>query len=150
VITGYTELINEGAFGALPEGLADTIGRIRRSAIELIDLVNATLDLGRLEAGRDGASDRAREPERPARGDSAASSRRWSRRACQLRSDDDGVPGPVLTDRVKLKTIVKNLVGNALKFTQRGRVAVTALVDHGELIVQVADTASAYPRTACR
>ncbi len=144
VITGYTELINEGMFGELPDGLADTIGRIRRSAMELIDLVNATLDLGRLEAGRDAATIAAVDL-----GDLLAEIRHELEAVVapgvQLRSDDSGVPGLVLTDRVKLKTILKNLVGNALKFTQRGRVAVTAILDHGELIVQVADTGIGIP-----
>jgi signal transduction histidine kinase len=144
VITGYTELIAEGAFGALPDELADTIGRIRRSAMELIDLVNATLDLGRLEAGRDGATIAPVDV-----GDLLAEIRveveALVASGVQYRSDDAGVPGPVLTDRVKLKTIVKNLVGNALKFTPRGRVAVTAILDEGELIMQVADTGIGIP-----
>jgi signal transduction histidine kinase len=144
VITGYTELIYDGTFGELPEALLDTVGRIRRSAMELIELVNATLDLGRLEAGRDAAIvgpvdlgellDEIRHEV-----DTLIAP------GVQLRSDEGGVPGLVLSDRVKLKTILKNLVGNALKFTQRGRVAVTAIFDHGELIVQVADTGIGIP-----
>jgi signal transduction histidine kinase len=144
VITGYTELINDGMFGELPEAVLDTVGRIRRSAMELIDLVNATLDLGRLEAGRDAA---AIVPVHL--GDLLGEIRHeleaLAAPGVQLRSDDEGVPGLVLTDPVKLKTILKNLVGNALKFTQRGRVAVTAIQDHGELIVQVADTGIGIP-----
>jgi len=144
VITGYTELIHDGTFGELPEALLDTIGRIRRSAMELIELVNATLDLGRLEAGRDTAiivpvdlGDLLDEIRHELEALIAP--------GVQLKSDDRGVPGLVLTDRVKLKTVLKNLVGNALKFTQRGRVAVTAILDHGELIVQVADTGIGIP-----
>jgi signal transduction histidine kinase len=144
VITGYTELINEGAFGDLPDGLADTVGRIRRSAMELIDLVNATLDLGRLEAGRDGATI-APVHVGDLLGEIGHEVETLVAPGVQLRSDDSGVPGAVLTDRVKLKTIVKNLVGNALKFTQRGRVVVTAIVDDGELIMQVADTGIGIP-----
>ena len=144
VITGYTELINEGAFGELPAALADTIGRIRRSAMELIDLVNATLDLGRLEAGRDGATI-APVHLGDLLGEIGHEVETLVAPGVQLRSDDTGVPGPVLTDRVKLKTILKNLVGNALKFTQRGRVAVTAILDEGELIMQVADTGVGIP-----
>jgi signal transduction histidine kinase len=144
VITGYTELIHDGTFGELPDALLDTVGRIRRSALELIELVNATLDLGRLEAGRDAAiiapvdlCDLLDEIRREAETLIAP--------GVQLRNDDGGVPGLVLTDRVKLKTILKNLVGNALKFTPSGRVAVTAIYDHGELIVQVADTGIGIP-----
>jgi signal transduction histidine kinase len=47
---------------------------------------------------------------------------------------------PVTTDGGKLKTVVKNLVGNALKFTSTGEVTVDARVDGDFLVVAVRDT----------
>ncbi|MBI3767662.1 MAG: GAF domain-containing protein [Deltaproteobacteria bacterium] len=56
VISGYSELLAEGAFDPLTRAQQDTVARIHRSALELLDLVNATLDLNRLEVGRDAVS----------------------------------------------------------------------------------------------
>ena len=53
----------------------------------------------------------------------------------------------IRTDPVKLKIVVRNLVGNALKFTKRGRVTVSVLFDaRGRMLdVQVRDTGVGIP-----
>jgi len=139
VITGYTELLTEGAFGPLDSQQMDTLARIRRSALELFDLVNATLDLGRLETGRDSVAiapcdvqalldelARDLDPVVPP--------------GVTLVWRNDVGPDPVASDAVKLKTILKNLVGNALKFTPAGRVDAEARRTDDGLVLEVRDT----------
>src|SRR5262249_18511799 len=52
VIIGYNEMLLSGDFGALPDEQSDILQRVDKSARELLELVMATLDLSRLEAGR--------------------------------------------------------------------------------------------------
>ena len=139
VITGYTDLITDGAFGPLNDGQRDTLGRVRRSAVQLLDLVNATLDIGRLESGRDSVAYDVID---------------LSELFAELDHELEGiVPEAVtlvwrptagahqlLTDRIKLKTILKNLVGNALKFTPMGTVEVKALASTDRVTLMVRDT----------
>jgi signal transduction histidine kinase len=139
VITGYTDLITDGAFGPLSDGQRDTLGRVRRSAFQLLDLVNATLDLGRLESGRESIeldvvdlSELFSELDRELEGlvpENVMLIWRPTAEAHQL-----------LSDRVKLKTILKNLVGNALKFTPMGTVEVKALAGTERVTIMVRDT----------
>ena len=51
IILGYTELLLDGAFGALGEEQHDTVDRVRQQSNDLLLLINATLDVNRLEAG---------------------------------------------------------------------------------------------------
>jgi signal transduction histidine kinase len=53
VIIGYTEMLRDGAVGALSGDQRDLIDRLDRRGRELLDLVEATLQVNRLEAGRD-------------------------------------------------------------------------------------------------
>ena len=52
VIMGYSDLLIEGTFGALSPDQLDALRRVTRSGRQLLELINTTLDLGRLDAGR--------------------------------------------------------------------------------------------------
>jgi signal transduction histidine kinase len=126
IIIGYHELLLDGGFGALSAAQRDPLRRADRSARELLDLINATLDLSRLEAKRialelgpvevaelvdEVGRELAHHPDRP------HVDVRWS--------TAPDLP-PLHTDRVKLKMVLKNLVENAVKFTERGEIALQA------------------------
>lgn len=139
VILGYAEILREEPT-ASPDETRDIAARVRRAASELLELVNATLDLGRMESGRDVVhlesvdvaevfSEVEAELESPtARPEVAV---HWRNEA--------GAVG-IATDRVKLKTILKNLAGNAVKYTERGTVEVVARRERGTLVLEVTDS----------
>ena len=139
VITGYADLLVEGTFGQLTVEQRDTIERVRRSAFELLELVNATLDLGRLEAGRE-TVERTPVDLDALFAELGGELDALVPPAVALHWQSGAGNAPVLTDRVKLKTVLKNLVGNALKFTPAGRVDVTASAATAALTIAVHDT----------
>jgi signal transduction histidine kinase len=51
-ILGYSELIELGISGEIPEAVREQVGRMRRAANHLLGLVNDILDLAKFEAGR--------------------------------------------------------------------------------------------------
>jgi len=139
VIMGYAEMLAEEAFGPLREPQQDAVARVRRSSVELLELVNATLDLGRLEVHRDAVrpgpvpldalfADVRRDVEALVPGD------------VDFRCANDAGAEPLVTDRAKLRTILKNLLGNGLKFTDRGVVELRAEHDGERVIFSVRDT----------
>lgn len=57
-----------------------------------------------------------------------------------IMSRDDGVPEYVYGDEVRIRQIILNLIGNAVKFTQKGTVRLNAFAEAGNLCFDVVDT----------
>jgi signal transduction histidine kinase len=137
---GYTDLLIDGAFGSLSDEQVQALQRIRQRARGLLDLINATLDLNRLEAGR--ISLDVEPIDLSALMETLYRETRESENNPKVRLIWD-VPDrlPVVsTDATKLKVALKNLISNALKFTDRGSVTVRVAVNEEELEFSVSDT----------
>ncbi|HYY05085.1 MAG TPA: HAMP domain-containing sensor histidine kinase [Candidatus Limnocylindria bacterium] len=135
VIIGYTDLL-----GDLPgEQRAAAIAKIRAASLELLEMIEATLNLNRMEAGRDTPTFEViavRELWEELAAEFAALPRKPG---LELRwGSVDG--GALRTDRRKLKIVLKNLVGNALKFTSAGEVVVAYRPNGSACAFTVRDT----------
>lgn len=140
-LLGMAELLLRTPLDERQRGYAATV---RRSGEHLLKLIDDLLDLSRIEAGRLEL--------KPAPTDLWAlldevialqqplADERGLALAVQVAPD---APRQVLVDALRLKEILLNLVNNALKFTQRGRVDLTLAAD-GErpdgLVIAVRDT----------
>jgi len=101
--------------------------------------VSATLDMGRLEAGRESvAVDTV--AINPLFAELARELDPLALPSVQLRWQNDLDRVAIVSDRAKLKTILKNLVGNALKFTSAGTVDVIAQRTNGSVRFTIRDT----------
>jgi len=148
VIVGYTDLLIENVSGPLADSEREILGRVRRQAAELLDLITAMLDLSRLEAGR--------LPLNPTDVrievlfDEIRQDLVWvverSGTSCTWRAEPS-LP-LVFTDAGRLKVVIKNLVGNALKFTTQGGVAVDARARGTGVEIRVTDTGIGIPPQA--
>ncbi|HVO24210.1 MAG TPA: ATP-binding protein [Candidatus Margulisiibacteriota bacterium] len=140
VIMGYGDLLLEGEFGSLNAEQREILQRVDTSARQLLELINATLDLSRLEGGKL-AFQRAAVSMEEVIGAVDADTR-------ELQEKPDvsvtwyvapRLPH-VYTDPLKLKVVLKNLVANALKFTERGSVAIRAVRRADGVEIAVSDT----------
>ena len=145
VILGYTSLLLEEVFGSLSEEQAHPLQRIHSNAQELLDVITAVLDVSRLEAGR--LPMEVREVEIPALLEEIKAETHEVRERSGLDfvwEVESGLP-LLHTDGRKLKVVLKNLIGNAVKFTKEGRVTVGAYRRRGGIEVSVTDTGIGIP-----
>ena len=126
VILGYTEILSDNGLGTLTDDQGDALRRIQRNAVELFDLISALLDLSRLEAGRlpiHVSTMTVGEFVEVVRTETLEICER-SGLLVQWRIATDLLT--ITTDIGKLKVVLKNLVGNAVKFTPTGTITVEA------------------------
>jgi len=126
VIIGYSDLLTDQMFGELAPDQADTVRRIGEQGRELLELVNTTLDMSRLESGRVPLA--LQDVDLVALMSEIELEAQLVRRNPALCVAWQMAPDlPLLsTDPMKVKVIVKNLLLNALKFTDSGSVRVRA------------------------
>jgi len=139
-IMGFNDLLLDGTFGPVTPEQADQLRLIEKNSRALLDLINATLDLSRIESSRVAleltelsVDDLIAEIEAETRSvrEKPGLSFSW-----EIAS---GLPR-LRTDAVKLKVVLKNVIGNAVKFSDRGRVVVSARGRHGGIEFSVKDT----------
>jgi signal transduction histidine kinase len=148
VIIGYHDLLLEGAFGAVADEQADVIRRADSSARELLDLINATLDLSRFDAGRMPVHLEKVSIDRLVADVARDIAHVRAKESVQVNLHvDKGLP-QLLTDPVKARMVLKNVLHNAVKFTDEGTVSLNAAVRDGGVDFRVVDSGIGIPESA--
>jgi signal transduction histidine kinase/CHASE3 domain sensor protein/ActR/RegA family two-component response regulator len=121
-----SRLLQENAEGNLTAQQQGYLRTIHRSGIELLRLVDDILDLAKIEAGR-----LEIEPETvdlaATLGELDDAFRELARAkglTLRVAKPSAGIPPTLRTDGHRLKQILKNLIGNAIKFTEKGEIVV--------------------------
>lgn len=145
VIIGYTDLLRDAQFGAVTPQQTETLDRVLAQSQQLLELINATLDLSRLERGEVGLA-----REQFALGElfgelQAQVAPRLAKAAAAVHWQPVNGMRALHTDRGKLKLIVRNLLDNALKFTEEGRIDIAAREIDNAIEILVRDTGRGIP-----
>lgn len=142
-ILGFTELLDEWAqhSGVSDPNAIDAIKTIRRNSEHLLSLINDILDVSKMDAGKltldlCGVSPRELVIEVF---DLLIKSANEKQLDLQL-DISTCVPTKISTDPLRLKQILFNLLGNAIKFTDRGFVRLEIFAENNLLRFRVIDT----------
>ena len=139
-ILGYTELMADGAYGEPSEKMLGILKRLESNGKHLLGLINDVLDLSKIEAGQlvlelsdysvQDIAQTVRSTLEPLAAD--------KKLAFKLELAPQLPPGR--GDGRRLTQVLINLVGNAIKFTDTGEVAIKAEANNGSFHVSVRDT----------
>jgi signal transduction histidine kinase len=139
-ILGYTELMTDGAYGDPSEKMLGILQRLEANGKHLLGLINDVLDLSKIEAGQlvlelsdysvQDIAQTVRSTLEPLATDKKLAFKVEMATELPLGRGDGR----------RLTQVLINLVGNAIKFTDAGEVAIKAEANNGAFYVSVRDT----------
>jgi signal transduction histidine kinase len=141
-IIGYADLLDMGLDGELTSSQREQIGRIRVGSRHLLDLINDVLDLARADARKLDVDLRPVDLGAVLEEVTALLERQAREKGIDLVADPipESIPH-VQADLHRLRQILTNLIGNAIKFTDEGSVRVRCEIEAAErVLVHVIDT----------
>jgi two-component system, sensor histidine kinase and response regulator len=128
---------------------------VTRSGQALLDIINDILDFAKIEAGKFELSSVPFDPREAIGEVTDLFAERCAKKGLEfVYSVDEAVPSELIGDPVRLRQILVNLVGNAIKFTERGDILVEVSLGRAEgdgvvLGFAVADTGIGIPVDQC-
>jgi PAS domain S-box-containing protein len=139
-IIGYTDLFLYGVPAPLPDAMRPQMERVKSAARHLLELIEEILTFARLEAGQ--------EEVRAARVSAAAVVQEAAalveplalERGIAFRVEGPEPDFAMVADARKVRQVLGNLLGNAVKFTERGRALLQVRREGGEAVFVVSDT----------
>ncbi|MBP9712763.1 MAG: PAS domain S-box protein [Sterolibacterium sp.] len=142
-VIGFSRLLAKSAH--LDEKERQNLQIINRSGNHLLTLINDVLELSKIEAGHVALVASATDISALAQEVTEMLRARAEQGGLQLELTLESLPHRVHTDPVKLRQVLINLLGNAIKFTQQGKVSLSVRElgrDRGESLIEfvVCDT----------
>jgi signal transduction histidine kinase len=139
-ILGYTELMLDQIYGEVPDKMRGVLDRVQSNGRHLLGLINDVLDLSKIEAGQLTLTLANYSLEDVVHGVVTAVESLATEKQLALKLDVPRNLPAGRGDERRIAQVLLNLVGNAIKFTEKGEVAIAASASNGSFNIAVRDT----------
>ena len=139
-ILGYTELILDNIYGDVPEKIQEVLERLEKNGRHLLSLINDVLDLSKIEAGQLTLSIDDYSMGEVVQTVITSVEALAAEKKLELKSSVPRDLKVARGDEQRIAQVLLNLLGNAIKFTDKGEVRVEVTDADDAFLVSVADT----------
>ncbi|HZY44297.1 MAG TPA: response regulator, partial [Anaerolineae bacterium] len=144
-IIGFSRVIMRGIDGPLTELQMTDLQSIYNSGQHLLGLINNILDISKIEAGKMELANEPIDLRDIARGVMSTVSALIKDKSVKLEQEiPDNLP-PITADSTRVRQIMLNLMSNAAKFTEQGKITLRVVTNPREVQVSVIDTGIGIP-----
>lgn len=145
IIKGNLDNINEGLAGEVQPKQKEILGDVFKVVKRLTRLVNDLLDLSKIESGKMELKKESLDIAALAGETLKTFETLAGNKNIGLSKEFPDKPVNVSADKDKLTQVFINLIGNAIKFTDKGRVTIKIIDMEGEVQVEIQDTGPGIP-----
>jgi signal transduction histidine kinase len=139
-IIGYARLVRRETGEQISPLQRENLEDLLHNAERLLGLIDSLLDFAKIELGKTEVKLEAVKLDALIQEVAATFEPMLNGSSVRISRDVTQGMAPVFTDREKLRQIILNLLGNAIKFTDRGEIRVAAFRDDNNVKLSVADT----------
>lgn len=144
-IIGYADILGSGIWGEITEQQREQVARIKAGAWHLVSVIEEILTFSRSEAGKEELRLELVDVARIAREGAELLEPQAEMKGMALRVRVPDSPVEIMTDGRKVRQIILNLVGNAVKFTDSGEVELSMERSAEWVVFRVRDTGPGIP-----
>jgi len=139
-ILGYADLLGEDEdVSGDPDRFADAVHTIRSNAKHLLTVINDILDMSKIEAGKMTVERVETSPAGIVEEVASLMNPRAIAKGLELRVRyDTPIPASIRSDPTRLRQILLNLVGNAVKFTKQGSITIHVRCERDDRLMRFA------------
>jgi len=143
-VIGYSEMLEEDARDEGMERFVPDLERIRAAGLHLLGLINEVLDLSKIEAGKIAINLEGFSVAAMVRDVASTVKPLVEKRGNRIEVHCAGNVGEMHSDVVRVRQVLLNLLSNAAKFTEKGRIVLSANREKGDsgdaLVFRISDT----------
>jgi len=129
-----------GLAGPVSEEQRRQLTMITNSGRHLLELINGVLDLAKIESGQTALVPQAVDPCEVVHSALDVVRPLAMEKSIEIEADCSAEPLSLVTDRTRLHQILLNLLGNAVKFTDSGRIIVRVRREGADVLIDVEDS----------
>ncbi len=139
-IIGFADVLLEGLDGELNERMEEDVSLIRNSGHHLRELIGDILDMSKIESGRMEMRYENVDMNQMGNDILANAAPLAEAKNLALRFNISDEIGIIEADRMRIRQVLWNIMGNAIKFTEKGSVTLSMELKNNNLLVGVHDT----------
>ena len=145
-ILGFADVMLEELDGPLTENMNNDLGLIYKNGQHLLHLINDVLDMAKIESGKMNLNiEKFNLQEIIEEVTSITSTLASEKNLALFIEPDSDHEVEINADKIRLRQVMINLVNNAIKFTEKGKISIRVAREENNVLISVKDTGIGIP-----